>query len=142
VSEETFSQVALKAGGVRGWQADVLVEMKHRDHAPVDGAVRHEMLEHLELARAGGHDDDGETFGADGGTDDAAGRFSGQTAERLFIGGFGQLPSEKDGGTDCRPRLRLVAGPLRDWSLFRGLGGVGCLENVQCSWDRCTWSVS
>ncbi len=54
---EALAQIAPEARRMALGQADIFVEMEGRDLRPVDALGHDEMVQHLELAGAGRHDD-------------------------------------------------------------------------------------
>lgn len=83
--DEALAQIFAEAGGVSFGEADIFVEMKHFDAAPIDAGHGGEGREKFELRSAGGGDDAGFATGRDGFANDGGGMIRGSSGERLFV---------------------------------------------------------
>ncbi len=91
--DEAFLDVFAEAGRVRFGQADVFVEVEHRDFRPVDAWLLDELRQHVELAGARGDDD---------------------AALALFSEGLADFLCTEFGGGDAAFQLGLVDGQTHD----------------------------
>lgn len=76
---------------MRFGKADVFVEMKHFDTAPVDAGRGGERCEKFELRGAGGGDDASFTTRRNGCANNGGSAIRGSGGQRLFVGEFLQL---------------------------------------------------
>lgn len=109
--DEALAQVFAEAGRMRFGQADIFIEVKHFDVAPIDTGCGGKSVKKFELGCPGGGDDASQATRSDGVSDDCCGPSGGGGREGLFVWKFSKdqiAPISRERLTKSKPKVFTV----------------------------------